>query len=223
MRALVVEDYGPLREAVTECLRDEGFAVDSSSNGTDGLWRAESFSYDVVVLDIMLPGLDGLSVISRLRNHGNDVHIIITSARDSVAQRTEGLSYGADDYLIKPFALEELIARVQALVRRRYEKKNPIIRIDDLELDTLKQRVTRGRSEIKLTAREYGLLSYLAHRRGHVVSRTEIWEHVYEDYSGGSSNGVDVYIGYLRKKLNANGRTNLIHARRGLGYILDTP
>ena len=217
MRALVVEDYAPLRTAVQHGLVEAGFAVDVASNGEEGLWLAEQNPYDVVILDIMLPKLDGLEVLRRLRKQGSKVAVLLLTAKDTVEDRVNGLDLGADDYLVKPFAFTELVARARALVRRRYDTKDPTIRIADLEIDTAKRSVKRGEAAIVLSAREYALLEYLAVRAGELVTRTEIWEHVYDFRSEAHSNVVDVYIGYLRKKL---GGPPLIHTRRGQGYVL---
>ncbi len=217
MRALVVEDYAPIRDAVQEGLADHGFAVDAASNGEDGLWLAEANPYDVIVLDIMLPKLDGLAVLTKLRAKGSKVAVLLLTAKDTIEDRVRGLDLGADDYLVKPFAFAELLARVRALVRRRYDTRDPVIKIDDLELDTTKRIVRRTGQEVALSSREYALLEYLAMRAGELVTRTEIWEHVYDFRSDATSNVVDVYIGYLRKKLGA---PQLIHTRRGHGYVL---
>lgn len=217
MRALVVEDYAPVRTAVEEGLTEAGFAVDAAANGEEGLWFAEQHPYDVVVLDLMLPKLDGLEVLRRLRAKGIAHPVLLLTAKDTVEDRVRGLDAGADDYLVKPFAFAELLARVRALVRRRYATTNPVIEIGDLAVDTAKRAVTRAGTAIVLSAREYALLEYLAVRKGEVVTRTEIWEHVYDFRSEAQSNVVDVYIGYVRKKL---GPPPLIHTRRGLGYVL---
>ncbi len=217
MRALVVEDYAPIRDAVRDGLVEAGYAVDVASNGEEGLWLAEQTPYDVVVLDVMLPKLDGHEVLRRLRRQGSQIAVLLLTAKDTVADRVIGLDLGADDYLVKPFAFAELLARVRALVRRRYDAKDPTIRIADLEIDTAARTVRRGSTTIVLSAREYGLLEYLALRAGQLVTRTDIWEHVYDFHSEAHSNVVDVYVGYLRKKL---GLPQLIHTRRGQGYVL---
>jgi two-component system OmpR family response regulator len=217
MRALVVEDYPPVRNAVRDGLVEAGFAVDVAANGEDGLWHAEQHPYDVVILDIMLPKLDGLEVLRRLRASGSNIPVLLLTAKDTVGDRVAGLDLGADDYLVKPFAFAELLARVRSLIRRRYDTRDPRIRVADLEVDTTRRVVRRGTSVIALSAKEYALLEYLALRAGELVTRTEIWEHVYDFKSEAQSNVVDVYIGYLRKKL---GLPQLIHTRRGLGYML---
>ena len=220
MRILLVEDYAPVREAVAQGLREAGFAVDAAAGGEQGWWYASSGEYDVIILDLMLPGLDGLTILKRLRAAGRNTHVLILTARGDVADRVQGLDLGADDYLAKPFAFEELLARVRALVRRKYDAKDPAITIADLRIDTAARTVARRGRPVDLTPREYALLEYLALRAGHVVTRTEIWEHVYDFHSTAESNVVDVYIGYLRRKLDLPGAPPLIHTRRGQGYLL---
>ncbi|MCX5632911.1 MAG: response regulator transcription factor [Phycisphaerae bacterium] len=222
MRILLIEDYLPLQKSLAKGLREADFAVDVSGDGQEGLWYAMSNDYDVIILDIMLPKLDGLSVLKQLRVKNKNNHIIILTAKDTVEDRIKGLDLGADDYLVKPFAFEELMARLRALVRRRYEHKCPDINIADLHIDTASRRVWRGDDEIILTSREYMLLEYLARRAGQVVSRTDIWEHIYEFNSEASSNVVDVYIGYLRKKIEKESMPPLLRTIRGQGYILGT-
>ena len=220
MRALVVEDYAPIRNAVTEGLAENGFAVDAACEGEEGLWLAQNNPYDVIVLDLMLPKLDGLTILKRLRKAGADIPVLVLTAKDAVEDRVAGLDLGADDYLVKPFAFSELLARVRALVRRRYDTRTPTLCIEDLEIDTVKRLVKRAGEFVVLSAREYALLEYLAVRTGQLVTRTEIWEHVYDFRSDAHSNVVDVYIGYLRKKLESDRLPKLIHTRRGHGYVL---
>jgi DNA-binding response OmpR family regulator len=220
MRVLLVEDSVRLQAAVARGLRRSGYAVDTTGNGEEGLWMAASSEYDVVVLDLMLPGLDGLTVLRRLREQGRGTHVLILTARDAVDDRVRGLREGADDYLVKPFALEELLARVQALCRRGYQRKNPRIEIDDLSIDTGTRTARRRGQPIELTAREFTLLEYLALRQGQVVSRTEIEAHLYPDSAELMSNVVDSAICTLRKKITPPGSAPLIHTRRGMGYVL---
>ncbi len=222
MRILLVEDYKPLQKSLVKGLREADFAVDFTGDGQEGLWYAMSNDYDVIILDIMLPKLDGLSILKQLRAKNKNNHIIILTAKDTVEDRVKGLDLGADDYLVKPFAFGELMARLRALMRRRYEHKSPDIQIDDLHIDTAAHRVWRADEEIILTLREYMLLEYLARRAGEVVSRTDIWEHIYEFNSEASSNVVDVYIGYLRKKIEKKSKPPLLRTIRGQGYILGT-
>jgi DNA-binding response OmpR family regulator len=220
MHILVIEDYRPLLQSLTKGLREAGFAVDGTRDGQEGLWYAMGNEYDVIILDLMLPGMEGLEILKKIRSKGRKVHVLILTAKDTVKDRVTGLDLGADDYLVKPFAFEELKARVRALVRRSYRQKNPHIKINDLQIDLTTQRVWRGREEIQLTPREYALLEYLAIRAGQMVSRSDIWEHVYEFNSSASSNVVDVYIGYLRKKIERPDKPALINTVRGRGYRL---
>jgi len=220
MRLLLIEDYRPLRQSLSKGLHEAGFAVDATGDGREGLWYATSNDYDVIILDLMLPGMDGLEILRTLRNLGRESCVLILTAKDTVQDRIRGLDLGADDYLIKPFAFEELLARIRALVRRGYRRRQPVIQVGDLYVEPATQKVRRGEQEIVLTAREYALLEYLAMRAGEVVSRTDIWEHVYEFDSTASSNVVDVYVGYLRKKIEGSDKTPLIHTIRGRGYLL---
>lgn len=217
MRALIIEDYAPVRAAVRDGLLEHGFAVDVAADGEGGLWLAEQNPYDVVILDVMLPRLSGLDVLRRLRGAGSSTAVLLLTARDTVGDRVEGLDLGADDYLVKPFAFAELLARVRALVRRSYDKARAAIEVSDLVIDTTRRVVRRGARVIAVSAREYALLEYLAMRAGQLVTRTEIWDHVYDFNADVQSNVIDVYIGYLRKKL---GPPPLIHTRRGHGYLL---
>jgi DNA-binding response OmpR family regulator len=223
MRILIIEDYAPLRKSLVLGLREAGMAVDESGDGEEGLWFATSNAYDVIVLDLMLPKLDGLAILKRLRDKGCPAHILILTARDAVEDRIQGLNLGADDYLVKPFAFEELLARIRALLRRAYQRKNPTITIGDLEIDTAARTVARGGERIELTSREYSLLECLALRVGQPVTRTELWDHCYDFQSEAGSNVIDVYIGYLRKKIERPGLPKLIQTRRGQGYALEAP
>lgn len=220
MKVLIVEDYAPVREAVAKGLTEAAFAVDVATNGEDGLWYAIQTQYDVVILDVMLPKMDGLSVLKQLRDAKSPARVLLLTAKDAIADRVAGLNLGADDYLVKPFAFEELLARVHALVRRRHEQASPRISVGNLTIDASTQIVSRGGATIDLTKREYALLHYLALRRGAWVSRTEIWDNVYRFDSSALSNVVDVYIRYLRKKLERPEWPPIIHTRRGFGYCL---
>ncbi len=221
MRVLLVEDSPRLQKSVAMALRKTGYAVDLASDGEEGLWRALANDYDVLVLDIMLPKRDGLSLLTELRRQGKTVHVLLLTARDTVMDRVQGLQNGADDYLVKPFALEELLARVQALGRRAYGTKQPRLTIGELVIDTVARTVARKNIPLDLTAREYLLLEYLARRRGHVVSRSEIEAHIYDEQVDPMSNVVDSAVCSLRKKLGVVGGCALIHTRRGLGYVLE--
>lgn len=222
MRLLLIEDYLPLQKSLAKGLREAGFAIDTTGDGKEGLWYAMSNEYDVIILDLMLPGMDGLKILEELRAKGRQNHVLILTAKDTLEDRVKGLDLGADDYLVKPFDFRELLARIRALVRRGYQEKNPTVEIEDLRIELATQRVWRGEEEIQLTAREYALLEYLAMRAGQTVSRMDMWEHVYEFNSTASSNVVDVYIGYLRKKIERSGGRELIHTIRGRGYMLGT-
>ncbi|WP_338276099.1 response regulator transcription factor [Corallococcus caeni] len=223
MRVLVIEDFAPLSRAVVQGLKEAGYAVDSAQDGEEGLACAQSCDYDVIVLDIMLPKMDGLTLLRRLRQQKHPAAVLLLTARDTVGDRVKGLDHGADDYLVKPFAFEELLARVRAMVRRRYGQKEELIHVGDLEVDPVARTVKRAGRPIALSAREYAVLEYLCARRGHVVTRTEIWDHVYDFATEPSSNVVDVYIGYLRRKVDADHQTKLIQTRRGQGYVLGEP
>ena len=221
MRVLLVEDSARLRKTVSMALRRSGFSVDAAEDGEEGLWLAQSHDYDAIVLDLMLPKLGGLEVVRELRKRGKATHILILTALDAVEDRVAGLKAGADDYLPKPFALEELIARVEALCRRAYGSKQTVLRVADLEVDTGARTARRAGVALELTAREYHLLEYLMRRRDEVVSRSEIEEHIYDGHVDPMSNVVDSAVCVLRKKIVAGGSAApLIHTRRGLGYLL---
>ena len=220
MKVLLVEDYLPLQKSVSKAIREMGWAADVAADGEEGRWFADNHAYDLILLDLMLPKVAGLDILRQFRGRGNATPVLILTPKDAVADRTKGLDLGADDYLVKPFFLDELLSRIKALVRRSYHQQNPILRVGNLEIDTNARRVQRRGREITLTAREYALLEYLARRAGQVVTRSEIWSHVYESYGDSTSNVVDVYVGYLRRKLHLPDLPLLIHTRRGQGYVL---
>jgi DNA-binding response OmpR family regulator len=220
MRVLVAEDHASLARSIANGLREEGFAVDLTGDGEEALQWSKVNPYDCMVLDIMLPSRDGWSVLQNIRRNGSSIPVLLLTARDAVEDRVKGLNLGADDYLVKPFAFEELVARVRALVRRGHDQKSTLITIADLEVDTASKTVHRSGRSIALSAREYALLEYLVHREGRVVSRGEIWDHIYDQADETTSNVVDVYIGYLRNKIDRDFPVKLIHTRRGLGYVL---
>jgi len=220
MRVLVIEDSERLRRSLAIGLRKSGYAVDLAADGAQGLWSAQSNSYDVIVLDLMLPEVDGLSVLQTLRRKEIDSPVLILTARDSVEDRVRGLRLGADDYLIKPFAFDELLARIEVLTRRPHGVKSPQIVIGDLELDTAARTVRRGGAMIELPPREYALLEYLALRKGQVVSRTEIEQHIYDEHVEPASNVVDAAVYALRRKIDRTDGPSFIRTRRGMGYTL---
>jgi DNA-binding response OmpR family regulator len=220
MKVLFVEDSVRLQTSVGRALRKAGYVVDISGDGEDGLWRAETTDYDAVVLDIQLPKLDGLSLLEQLRQKGKNTHVLLLTAKDTVEDRVRGLQRGADDYLVKPFALEELLARVEALCRRAYANMQVRLVIGDLEIDTAAKEVFRAGQRVKLMPREYLILEHLARRSGQVVSRSEVESHIYSDEVDLMSNVVESAISSLRKKISAPNPVPLIHTRHGLGYVL---
>ncbi len=223
MRLLVVEDSERLGETLRVGLRKLGHAVDVVGDGTRGLSYAKLNPYDVMILDLMLPGLDGMSVMRSIRQLGNSIPILILTARDAVADRVAGLRQGADDYLVKPFAFDELVVRIEALDRRARGTASPSIEVGDLHIDTGARRVSRSGKWIELNRREYALLLYLAQRRGKVVTRLEIEDHLYDEHHFPNSNVVASAISELRARLAVDGRPDMIQTRRGLGYVLEAP
>lgn len=221
MRILVAEDHPSLARSIASGLREEGFAVDLTFDGSEALHLATSHPYDCIVLDLMLPGTDGWAILYSLRRRGIQTSVLCLTARDQVEDRVRGLDLGADDYLVKPFAWEELLARVRAMVRRTVDDRSPVMVVADLEIDTARKTVLRGGEPIRLSSREYALLEYLARRQGAVVSRREIWNHLYDRHDHSGSNVIDVYIGYLRNKIDRGRSPKLIHTRRGMGYVLE--
>ena len=220
MRVLVIEDSSRLRRSLCNGLRHEGFAVDATGDGREGLDLAEVYEYDAIVLDLMLPSLDGLSILKELRSQGNSTHILILSAKDQLEDRLAGLDFGADDYLVKPFAFEELCARIRALTRRLYQSKDPCIRLDELMIDTAQRLAQLGEQKLVLTRNEYGILEYLALSRGRVLSRDLIRDHLYTSEADVSSNVIDVVICTLRRKLKTAGCPSVIQTIRGQGYLI---
>jgi len=223
MRVLLVEDSPRLQRSLGRALRKTGYATDVSGDGENGLWLAETNDYDAVILDIMLPKLDGLALLRRLRARGRQTPILLLTAKDTLEDRVTGLQMGADDYLVKPFALTELLARVQSLCRRQYGAKTNRLVIADLEIDLTAHSARRAGRPLDLTSREFMLLEYLGMRRGHVVTRAEIETHIYNEAADVMSNAVDSAICTLRKKLGPPGSEPLIHTKRGLGYVLKEP
>ncbi len=220
MRVLLVEDHKPLVRALRQGLEEEGLAVDVAMDGEEADFKARTAQYDAIVLDIMLPKKDGLALLKDWRQAGIKTHVLMLTARGTLEDKVKGLDTGADDYLTKPFELEELLARLRALIRRGHEVKDPVIRIHDLEIDTATRTVKRAGQAVHLTPREYALLQFLAFHRGRVVSRTMIWEHLYDEHDENTSNVVDVYIRYLRNKIDKGFEPPLILTRWGEGYML---
>ncbi len=220
MRLLVVEDSAILRFSITTALERTGHVVDAVGDGRQGWIYASRNDYDAVVLDRLLPEIDGVEVLKRLRAEGHAVHVLLLTVRGTVPDRVEGLRAGADDYLTKPFDMAELIARVEALGRRRYSTKSPLLQVGPLSFDTAAREVRHGLELVDLTRREYDLLHYLAMRRGEVVSRMEIEDHMYNEHSLPNSNTVEALVCNVRKKLRALDCMEAIETRRGNGYVL---
>jgi two-component system, OmpR family, response regulator len=216
MRLLVVEDEEDLRRGLEQALREEGYAVDGAGDGIDALYKAETWEYDAIVLDIMLPGLDGLEILRRVRQK-KTVPVLLLTARDGFGERVRGLDLGADDYLVKPFDLGELLARIRALIRRSSGEPNPVLTLGPVVVNTSARSVTLDGKEVDLTAREYALLEYLLRRRGAVVSRTELYDHLFAEEDESYSNLLDVHVCNLRRKLSKD----FIETRRGHGYIVE--
>jgi DNA-binding response OmpR family regulator len=220
MRVLLIEDHKPLVRALRQGLEEEGFAVDIAYDGEEGDFKAGCADYDVVILDLMLPKEDGLSLLQKWRRKGMKTHVLVLTARGGIEDKVRGLDLGADDYLTKPFELEELLARLRALIRRGHQVKDPVLRVHDLEIDTAARTVKRAGQPIHLTPREYALLEFLAFHRGKVATRSMIWEHLYDEQDESTSNVVDVYIRYLRNKIDKGFDPPLILTRWGEGYLL---
>lgn len=220
MRILLVEDEKDLASIIKQGLEEEGYVVDVAHDGEEGLYMAENFPADVVILDIMLPLMDGLTVLNKMRKKSITSPVILLTARDALVDKIKGLDTGADDYLTKPFVFGELLARVRSLIRRKAQVKEAVIRIGDLEINTASHEVKRGGKPVSLSAREYALLEYLAYKKDNVVSRTDIVEHIYHEETEMDSNVVDVYINYLRNKIDKGFKKKLLHTIRGAGYML---
>lgn len=218
MRVLVVEDEPELRRVVAQALREEGYAVDEAAEGQDGLFKATSWDYDAIVLDLMLPRISGWDLLQSLRKT-HRTPVLILTARDTLPDRVRGLDGGADDYLVKPFDLPELFARLRAIIRRAAGRADSAIALGDVIVDTLTRSVARHGKSIALTAREYSLVELLALHRGELVTRTQIYEHLYDETDDTLSNLVDVHISNIRKKLGRE----FIQTRRGQGYVISDP
>jgi DNA-binding response OmpR family regulator len=220
MRLLLVEDDARIARFVAKGLREQTYAVDVAATGDDALYQTAINTYDLVILDVMIPGLDGFAVCRELRKSGHRVPILMLTARDAVEDRISGLDSGADDYLTKPFEFRELLARLRALLRRSGELRPAKIIVADLVLDTAEQSVSRNGKAVALTAKEYALLEFLARNAGRVVGRAEIAEHVWDETFDPFSNLIEVYINRVRRKIDADSSKPLLHTRRGSGYLL---
>lgn len=217
MRLLLIEDEPELLRLLAAALREEDFAVDTAADGADGIDKALSADYDAIVLDVMLPGLDGWEVLRQLREHKHTPVLMVT-ARDRTADRVRGLDSGADDYLVKPFDLKELLARIRALIRRSANQTQSRLNIGDVSIDLSSRRVSKGGENVELTARQFALLEYLALHRGTVITRTTLYEHLFDENESSLSNLLDVYVSNLRKKLGHD----FITTRRGHGYCIES-
>ncbi len=220
MRILVVEDEKDLNNIITKHLKKNNFSVDSVFNGEEALEYLEYGAYDLIVLDIMLPKVNGYEVVKKLRENKNETAVLMLTARDSIDDKIKGLDLGADDYLIKPFDFGELLARIRALVRRKYGNTSNTMEIDDLCIDIAKKTVVRCGKNIELTGKEYEVLEYLIQNKGHVLSRDKIRDSVWDYGYEGESNIIDVLIKNIRKKIDIGNSKPLIHTKRGLGYVL---
>jgi heavy metal response regulator len=220
MRILVIEDEAKIAQFIKRGLKEEGYAVDVAQDGEEGHFHLSSNEYDIIILDLMLPKKDGMTLCRELRKEGNETPIIMLTAKDTVKDKVKGLDAGADDYLPKPFAFEELLARVRVLLRKKDSRVQTQLKVEDLTLDLLTHKVTRGTKEIELTVKEYALLEYLMRNAGNIVTRTMISEHVWDINFDTFTNVIDVYINYLRNKIDSGFEDKMIHTVRGKGYLL---
>jgi two-component system OmpR family response regulator len=220
LRVLVVEDHDRMADMLRRGLEEDGYAVDTATTGEDGLWMASESPYDAIVLDVMLPAADGFEVCRKLRAAGNWAPVLMLTAKDAVDDRVRGLDAGADDYLTKPFSFEELLARLRALLRRGSEARPAVLRVGDLVLDPARHAVERGDERIDLTAKEFSLLEYFMRRAGQVLTRSELIDHVWDFAFEGDSNVVDVYVRYLREKIDRPFGRETLETVRGAGYLL---
>lgn len=221
MKVLIIEDSERLRKALKEGLTRSGFVVDLAADGVQGLAFVELNEYDVVVLDIVMPGLDGLTLLKKIRRAGNDVHVLVLSARDLIDDRIRGLDAGADDYLVKPFAFDELVARIRSLGRRSHHSKSPHVRIGPVTLDTARRELLIEGQGLHLTHAEYNVIEQLIQKRGRVLSKAQLLDGIHDSDTHATSNLVEVIVSGLRKKLRSAGVEELIHTRRGFGYYVD--
>ncbi len=220
MRILVIEDEPSLLSLIAKRLKEKGYNVDTAKNGSQGEKYIYSVDYDCIVLDLMIPVIDGMTLLRKIRSKKINTPVLILTARDSIEDRVNGLDTGADDYLIKPFSFDELLARIRALVRRQKEKRDIILSIDDLKLDTVTREVSRGDKMIELTSKEYAMLEYFLKNINRVLTKSQIAEHVWDLDFEYNSNIVEVYIRYLRRKIDEGFENKLIHTIRGGGYVI---
>ncbi|OGW03921.1 MAG: DNA-binding response regulator [Nitrospinae bacterium RIFCSPLOWO2_01_FULL_39_10] len=220
MRITLIEDEKQLANIVKKGLEEEGYSVDVAHDGEEGLYMVENYPSDVVILDIMLPLLDGISILSSMRKKGIKTPVLLLTAKDTITDKIKGLDSGADDYLTKPFEFGELLARIRALIRRKADIKDTVIRIGDLEINTANREIKRGGKTIQLSAKEYAMLQYMAYNKDKIVSRTDLIEHIYDENFDVNSNVLDVYVNFLRNKIDKGFKKKMIHTVRGAGYIL---
>jgi DNA-binding response OmpR family regulator len=221
MKLLIIEDSKRLLRSLSHGLKKYGFSVDTAEDGRDGLDFALFNDYDVILLDLMLPGIDGLTILRKLRASGKQTHILILSARDQVDDRIRGLSLGADDYMVKPFSFEELIARIQTLVRRKYDTKSPELSVEQVTVNTARKEVRCDGIVVALTPGEYAILEHLVLNRGRVLSKDQLLDAVHDSESYASRNVIEVLVCNLRKKLDRKGKPSIIKTRRGYGYLVE--
>ncbi len=220
MKILVVEDEEDLNRVIVKRLKREGYSVDSSYDGEEALSYIEASDYDVIILDAMMPLMDGFELVRTIRGKGINIPVLFLTAKDEIQDKVKGLDLGADDYMVKPFAFEELIARIRVLIRQKYGRSSNILKIDDLTVNTDSMEVKRGNRTIDMTAKEYSILEYMMQNEGHILTREQIENHVWDyDYEG-SSNMIDVYMKKIRSKVELENERKLIKTVRGLGYVI---
>jgi len=216
MRVLIIEDEPELRRVLAQAFREDGYAVDEAADGPDGLYKATAWDYDLVLLDLMLPGIDGLSLLARMRKE-RSTPVLILTARDAIADRVRGLNVGADDYVVKPFDLAEVLARARALIRRSAGRAGSQVEVAGVVIDTIQKSVVKNGEPVALTAREYSILELLVHHRGRVVTKSLIYDHIFDENDDSLSNLVEVHVSNIRRKLGRE----FIETRRGMGYVVN--
>lgn len=220
MRVLVVEDAKDMNRLIVKTLTRAGYSVDGCYNGEEALDFLAGAEYDAILLDVMMPKLDGYALLEKLRSQGMDTPVLFLTARDAISDRVKGLDLGADDYLVKPFDFEELLARIRAMTRKKSGKKSNVFTLGDLQVDAQSHTVTRGGKEINLLPKEFTILEYMIRNQGTVLSREQLENQIWNYERSGSSNNIDVYISKLRKKIDGEGRSRLLHTIRGVGWVL---